>query len=1089
MAVLTSQGTLPASGAEMTAAPITDTLNHIINTLNGNNLDENNVDYSSVDGVVVKGQANTITGLISHENTSAASGGVRTALKVGVNPGSGTAADNDGVEVQFYGDDDGGNATVFAEVETLFTDVSNGSEDADLVFKTIVAGTLTEVFRAGASGVSIGSLGVAFGDDEKLNFGTGTDYWFQYDATGTNFELQSTNTNGSGADGDIFVVQDGTNDVAFAGGIGTDGVTAPTAGIKTAGGVVVGQDGTGHDVQFFGDTSGQYMLWDQSADELVLTGDSKLSFHDAAGGENIIATSDGHLEVNAGTTLDITAPTVDLNSSTEFNIDTAAYDLNASGAVTVDGAGVSIDSSSASNFTTSGGALTLTSAAAATWSTAAGALTVNGTGGVNIQEGGADIVTISDSRALATDNTASINLDASGVVAIESSGGTISIGDDNIDQTINLATKGTRTLNVGINDGTDVTTLAVKGNTTNTGTITVGEDGTGYDVKLFGATSGKYMLWDEDADSLLVSGDIDMVANTNRIDLDADNDTSIRASADDTIMFELAGADDFSMTANSLNILSGSVIDLADDAPVQFGDDDDASIKWDATNLAIAAGSADVKITASNVIPATNDGSALGVSGTAWSDLFLASGSVVDFHAGDVTLTHSSNTLTVAGGTLATAALTAAGTVTVGEDDTGHDVQFFGAAAGAFSLWDEDQNRLEIRGATAAGAGTLRLSTGELTVEDGDKLGQIDFVAPLEASGTDAILVGASIYAEADDTFAADNNSTDLVFATGASAAAAERMRIESDGKVSIGVVAGDGKLNVHTASAGSVSAHANGDEVVIEGSGSTGMSFLSPADQSQYIYFGDPGNNRAGAIQYYHGNDGMYFYTAGLTTRMVLDGNGNMGVGGTPTSTQRVRLESAHASTQVATCVHTSATSPRGVYCQFTGAAPDDNSAFFFQGEDTGAIRINIWSDGDLANHDGTYGTISDVKFKEDIVDARSYWDDFKSLRYRKWRDKSDKAVQGDDAPYRLGLVAQEVESIFPLLVPVAAENESYEVDVPAEYDDEGNETKPAGKKTERRQSETETFKWVKSSIIEGPILAKVVQELQARVEALEAA
>lgn len=186
---------------------------------------------------------------------------------------------------------------------------------------------------------------------------------------------------------------------------------------------------------------------------------------------------------------------------------------------------------------------------------------------------------------------------------------------------------------------------------------------------------------------------------------------------------------------------------------------------------------------------------------------------------------------------------------------------------------------------------------------------------------------------------------------------------------------------------------------------------------------------------------------------------------------------------------MHTSATSPRGVYCQFTGAAPDDNSAFFFQGEDTGAIRINIWSDGDLANHDGTYGTISDVKFKEDIVDARSYWDDFKSLRYRKWRDKSDKAVQGDDAPYRLGLVAQEVESIFPLLVPVAAENESYEVDVPAEYDDEGNETKPAGKKTERRQSETETFKWVKSSIIEGPILAKVVQELQARVEALEAA
>ena len=41
-----------------------------------------------------------------------------------------------------------------------------------------------------------------------------------------------------------------------------------------------------------------------------------------------------------------------------------------------------------------------------------------------------------------------------------------------------------------------------------------------------------------------------------------------------------------------------------------------------------------------------------------WSDLFLASGGVVNFDNGDMTLTHSANTLTFAGGTTATEALT-----------------------------------------------------------------------------------------------------------------------------------------------------------------------------------------------------------------------------------------------------------------------------------------------------------------------------------------------------------------------------------------------------------------------------------------------
>ena len=59
------------------------------------------------------------------------------------------------------------------------------------------------------------------------------------------------------------------------------------------------------------------------------------------------------------------------------------------------------------------------------------------------------------------------------------------------------------------------------------------------------------------------------------------------------------------------------------------------------------AGSIRTKMTSSTFFPATNDGVSLGTASGQWSDLFLASGAVINFNNGDVTLTHSSNTLTI----------------------------------------------------------------------------------------------------------------------------------------------------------------------------------------------------------------------------------------------------------------------------------------------------------------------------------------------------------------------------------------------------------------------------------------------------------
>jgi len=65
-----------------------------------------------------------------------------------------------------------------------------------------------------------------------------------------------------------------------------------------------------------------------------------------------------------------------------------------------------------------------------------------------------------------------------------------------------------------------------------TGAVTVGVNGTGHDVKFFGATSGKYMLWNEDVDELAVLGNIVVGAaaitnNVHEIEIhNSDSDTA-----------------------------------------------------------------------------------------------------------------------------------------------------------------------------------------------------------------------------------------------------------------------------------------------------------------------------------------------------------------------------------------------------------------------------------------------------------------------------------------------------------------------------------------------------------------------------------
>jgi hypothetical protein len=91
---------------------------------------------------------------------------------------------------------------------------------------------------------------------------------------------------------------------------------------------------------------------------------------------------------------------------------------------------------------------------------------------------------------------------------------------------------------------------------------------------------------------------------------------------------------------------------------------------------------------------------------------------------------------------------------------------------------------------------SLTLQTGETDITVNEVLGKIDFQAPDEAGGTDAILVAAGIEAVSEGTFAADNNATKLVFKTAASEAASEKMSLSSAGLLTISddLIIGDGK-------------------------------------------------------------------------------------------------------------------------------------------------------------------------------------------------------------------------------------------------------------------------------------------------------
>ena len=140
-------------------------------------------------------------------------------------------------------------------------------------------------------------------------------------------------------------------------------------------------------------------------------------------------------------------------------------------------------------------------------------------------------------------------------------------------------------------------------------------------------------------------------------------------------------------------------------------------------------------------------------------------------------------------------------------------------------------------------------------------------------------------------------------------------------------------------------------------------------------------------------------------------------------------------------------------------------NNTFYYVGiynYGSSSYRLQIADSGNVTNVNGTYGTISDLKLKQDITDATPQWDDIKNLRFRKYRLKSEVELDPNAKPF-LGLVAQEAELVCPGLVE--------------EHTDRDREDNDLGT----------TTKSIKTSILYMKAV-KALQEAMARIETLEA-
>ena len=292
--------------------------------------------------------------------------------------------------------------------------------------------------------------------------------------------------------------------------------------------------------------------------------------------------------------------------------------------------------------------------------------------------------------------------------------------------------------------------------------------------------------------------------------------------------------------------------------------------------------------------------------------------------------------------------------------------------------------------------------------------------------------------------------------------------------------------LHVKTSDAGAISGGVNtdGDDLVVEHSGSGGISIITGTSSQGGFYFGDSGDADIGVIRYDHSANSLDFFTNGSEVAM-FESSGDLLIGTTSGSGKLFINQAAAEVCVEANC--TSASFDNNIFNAVSSRDTTNETYNLYRGQNGGGFRYAVRDSGNVENVNNSYGSSSDERLKQNIVDANSQWNDIKALKIRNYKLKTEVA-KGVDKTY-LGVVAQEVETagMNGLIGGSTAEDKetvALSSDFGTLYKD--GDSIPEGKAIGDIKTVDQKVKSVKYSILYMKAI-KALQEAQTRIETLE--